>query len=131
VDAESPKDLNRIIHGTLFGDAVNQASVAALLATDDGQYVAANDEACRLTGYSRTELVTFRTGQLGADDTSRQIYEAITRRQELEGIKTVRRRDGKLVRCRYQAVPTRVARTPHYLLMLRPSTGATAGGRDQ
>lgn len=118
------KDLTRIVHGTLFGEAVSSASVATLLATDDGQYVAVNDEACRLTGYTRAELVEFRAGQLAADDSSRQIYEAITRRRELHGFKTVRRRDGELVRCSYEAVPTVVASTPHYLLMLRPAGGA-------
>jgi PAS domain S-box-containing protein len=118
--ARSFEDLTRVVHGTLFGEAVNGAAIAALLATDDGQYVGANDEACRLTGYSREKLVEFRTGQLGADEESRGIYDAIVYRRELEGLKTVRRRDGKTVRCRYWAIPTKVALTPHILLVLRP-----------
>ena len=122
----SAEESGRIVHGTLFGEAVNASVVATLLASDDGQYVAANDEACRLTGYSRSELIKFRTGQLAGDNTSRHIYEAITQRRELEGVKTVRRRDGRLVRCQYLAVPTRVALTPHYLLMLRPESRASA-----
>ena len=115
-------EAERIVQGTLFGEAVNAAAVATLLASDDGQYVAANDEACRLTGYSRSELTRLRAGQLGADDTSKEIYEAITQRRELTGTKTVRRRDGGVIRCLYEAVPTNVALTAHYLLLLRPAT---------
>jgi PAS domain S-box-containing protein len=119
-------DLDRVLHGTLFGEALSGATLAALLATDDGQYVAANDAACRLTGYSRQLLVQFRTGQLAADDRSREIYDAIVRRRELEGAKTVRRSDGTIVRCRYWAIPTKVALTPHIVLVLRPLDTPTA-----
>jgi PAS domain S-box-containing protein len=121
-------DLNRIVHGTLFGDAVNSAALATLLAADDGQYVAANDKACDLTGYSRDALVTFRAGQLAADEESGRIYDAIMRRGELEGVKTVRRRDDLVVRCRYWAIPTKVTLAPHYLLVLHPLGKPTPAG---
>lgn len=119
-------DLNRVVNGTLFGEAINDASVAALLATADGWYVGANDAVCHLTGYSREVLTDIRAGQLAADAESRNIHEAITRRRELEGVKTVRRRDGATLRCRYWAVPTWVAMAPHYILVLRPEASATA-----
>lgn len=122
-------DLNRILQSTLFGDAVTNAALATFLAADDGQYVAANDEACRLTGYSREALVTFRAGQLAADEESRGIYEAIMSRGELEGVKTVRRRDNLLVRCRYWAIPTKVTLAPHYILVLHPLGRAAAAAQ--
>ena len=57
----------RVVHGTLFGDAVLSASVAALVADDAGAYIAANDEACELTGYAREQLTKIRMGGLAAD----------------------------------------------------------------
>lgn len=111
-------DLDRIIHSTLFGEAVGNTDVAALLADGTGQYVAVNDAACRLTGYARTALTAFRSGQLGADERSRQIYTDISRGRRMQGQKTIRCHDGSLVTCRYWALPTVVARTPHHLLLL-------------
>ncbi|HEY6960768.1 MAG TPA: PAS domain-containing protein [Gaiellaceae bacterium] len=116
--ARDEVDLDRVIHGTLFGEAVTYAGVAALLADGDGQYVAANEEACRLTGYTRGSLVEFRAGELAADEPSRRIYDNISRGRKLKGRKTIRRRDGENVTCRYWAIPTRVAHVPYYLLLL-------------
>jgi PAS domain S-box-containing protein len=121
------EDTMRVVHGTLFGDALNGATVAALLASEDGQYVAANDEACRLTGYDRSTLTSFRSGQLAADEQSRGIFENIMRRNQMRGEKTVRRRNGDTVHCDYWAVRTQVARIPYVLLMLwQPDAGASS-----
>jgi PAS domain S-box-containing protein len=111
-------DLDRVLHGTLFGEALTNAQVAALLADERGQYVAANDRACELTGYDREALTGFRAGQLAADERSRQIYEHISTGKKMRGIKVVRRRDGHDVRCRYWAIPTLVARLPYVILLL-------------
>lgn len=115
----------RVVHGTLLGDALNGAKVAALLASEDGQYVAANDEACRLTGYDRPTLTSLRSGQLAADVESQRIFENITHRKQWRGVKTLRRRDGDVVQCDYWAVETRVTQLPYVLLMLwQPSAAA-------
>jgi PAS domain S-box-containing protein len=119
-------DLDRVIHGTLLGEGVLNATVAALLADDEGRYVAVNDEACRLTGFKRSELTSARMGALGADTRSRAIYTNIARGHQLQGNKQVRRNDGRIVSCRYWAVPTRVARVAHFVLLLWPLEGATA-----
>lgn len=113
----------------MLGDALNNGTLAALLATEDGHYIAVSDEASRLTGYTRTELTRLRTGQMGADAESQAIYEAIMYRRELEGVKTLRHRAGEIIRCRYWAVPTKVAGVAHFILILRPeipSSTATA-----
>jgi PAS domain S-box-containing protein len=117
-------DLDRVIHGTLLGEGMLNAKVAALLADDEGQYVAVNDEACRLTGFARGELTSVRMGGLGADTHSQAIYTKIARGKELHGEKHIRRQDGRVVSCRYWAVPTRVARVVYFVLLLWPIEGA-------
>jgi PAS domain S-box-containing protein len=111
-------DLERVLHGTLFGEGVTNADVAAFLADDRGNYVAVNEEACRLTGYSRERLIRFRAGELAADEASKRIYERLTKGRKLQGRKLVRRQDGTVVHCRYWGVPTTVARLPYFLLFL-------------
>jgi PAS domain S-box-containing protein len=114
----SDNDLDRVLHGTLFGEGVTNADVAAFLADERGNYVAVNEEACRLTGYTRARLTRFRAGELGADEASRHIYERLTTGKKLQGQKRIRREDGTVVTCRYWGIPTTVARLPYFLLFL-------------
>ena len=88
-------DLDRVVHGTLFGEALVHARVAALHADERGQYVAANDRACELTGYDRGTLTGFRAGQLAADEPSREIYAQITTGKKMRGIKVVAAATGR------------------------------------
>jgi PAS domain S-box-containing protein len=111
-------DLERVIHGTLFGEAVVNAEIAALLADDRGYYVAVNDGAVALTGYTRASLMQFRAGELAADEGSRGIYENISRGRKMQGRKRVRRKNGEIVDLRYWAIPARVAQMQYFLLLL-------------
>ncbi len=99
-------DLERVIQGTLLGEAALTAEVAALLANEDGQYIAANDEALRLTGYARSDLTNAWMGFLSGDESSRTLFQRISRRQELHGKKLVKRRDG-------ESSSAGIGRSPH------------------
>lgn len=116
-------DLDRVVHGTFFGEAVLNAPVAALLADDSGTYIAANDEACRLTGYPRAKLAGLRMGGLAADSASREIFANFGRGRKLRGRKEVRRQDGGAISCRYWAIRTEVGRVPYFVLLLWPAAG--------
>jgi PAS domain S-box-containing protein len=117
--ARSDNDLERVLHGTLLGEAVMQGEVAALLADERGFYVAVNEQACELTGYTREELIRFQAGELSADDLSRQIYEKMMiAGAMLRGRKAVRRRDGSVLPCRYWGIRTKISRLPYVLLFL-------------
>jgi PAS domain S-box-containing protein len=47
---------NALVQSTLLGELLEHADVGAL-AADSGRYVAANEYACELTGYIRSELI--------------------------------------------------------------------------
>ena len=117
-------DLERVIQGTLLGEAALTAELATLLADEQGHYIAVNDEAVRLTGYPRRELTKGWMGFLGADEHSREIFQHISRRQNLQGRKLIKRRDGQVLPCRYWAIPARVTEIPYFLLLLRPIAAA-------
>jgi PAS domain S-box-containing protein len=53
----------------------------------NGQYIAVNEAACALTGYSRKALTGFRAGELAADEPSRRIYENVMQGRKLRGRK--------------------------------------------
>jgi PAS domain S-box-containing protein len=120
--ASGEHDIDRIVQGTLFGEAALTAELATLLADEDGQYIAVNDEAVRLTGYTRSELTGYRMGSLGADEQSRAIFQQINRRKKLQGRKLIKLRDGELLQCRYWAIPAQVTKIPYFLLFLWPAT---------
>lgn len=118
-------DLDRIIQGTLLGEATLTAEVAALLADETGHYIAVNDKAVQLTGYPRLELTNTRMGSLGADERSRAIFQHVSRRQKLQGRKLVRRNNGEVVPCRYWAIPARVTEITYFVLLLWPNRSGT------
>lgn len=121
MDDRSQPDLDRVLHGTLFGEGVLAADVATFLADDRGFYLAVNDEALSLTGYSRERLTQFRAGELAADERSQAIYHQLIRGKKLQGRKLVRRADGEIVPCRYWGIKTVVARLPYFLVLLWPA----------
>jgi PAS domain S-box-containing protein len=117
-------DVERILHGTILGDALLNAEIAALLADERGYYVAVNDYACELTEYSRERLTQLRAGELSADDSSRAIYEKVMRGQKMRGLKRVRCRTGRVVPCRYWGIPTVASHLPFIVVLLWPTRGA-------
>ena len=95
------------------------AALPMLVVDDDGHYVATNDSACRLTGYSHQELLNLRAGHdLAGDEASRGIYQALERGKRMQGKKLVRRKDGEVVSCRYWGVRTSVGKMRYFILML-------------
>jgi PAS domain-containing protein len=54
---------NALVQSTLLGELLEHADVGAL-AADSGRYVAANEYACELIGYDRSELIGRPAGDL-------------------------------------------------------------------
>jgi PAS domain S-box-containing protein len=108
-----------LINHTLVGEAWVNAALPMLVVDDAGHYVATNESACKLTGYTTAELLDLRAGvDLAGDERSRGIYRALEREQRMQGKTLVRRKDGSLVRCRYWGVRTTVGKMQYFILML-------------
>jgi len=94
-----------LVHETLLGDGWQNATIGAAITDDDDRYVACNDAFCRLTGYSRSEIVEPTASlELTPDQTF--------------GTGHIRRKDGTVVPVNYWRVPTKVAQADFYLVLL-------------
>jgi PAS domain-containing protein len=54
---------NALVQSTLLGELLEHANVG-VLAADSGRYIAANEYACEVTGYDRSELIGRPAGEL-------------------------------------------------------------------
>jgi PAS domain S-box-containing protein len=82
------------------------SSDATMVADDEGRYVAVNDAACRLLGYSRQELLGLSVWDLTPDP--HEVEGLILWKEFIEvgaqaGVYWLARKDGTLVEVAYQA----------------------------
>ena len=112
----------RLVHETLLGDALDHSRLAAFVTDAGGAYVAVNEAACTLVGYSREELIGLRATSLSArpPDDVRELLEHLQRDRFLVGTATLAARDGSLVEIDYWATITTVAGIEFLLSVTEP-----------
>jgi PAS domain S-box-containing protein len=112
-----------LVQLTLLGEALEHLGVAVMVAQESGARVAVNQEACRLTGYTRDELLALPverlTGRTPREHKRKQLDFA--KRQRAPGKGPLRRKDGSIVDVEYRWVPTRVAGMDFYLFLVAPA----------
>jgi PAS domain S-box-containing protein len=106
------------VQETLLGEALEHAPVGAIVLDEQGRYLAANREACRLTGYTREELLQRRAEDLAADVTV-----VPSRLEEMEAgtlvqaVTKLKQRDGTVVPVEYRVGATRSGGLPYFMLL--------------
>jgi PAS domain S-box-containing protein len=95
-----------LIQASILGEAVDHGPAAVFVADEEGCYVAANQAACALLGYTREELLELRVTDV-TDTTGK--WDEMRREGNVSGISTLRRKDGSTVDFRYVAGATSVA----------------------
>ena len=105
-------DNQDILHRSLLGEAVDALEDVAVFVWDDTRhYVAVNQEACRLTGLTRDELVGMPVGDLTSDQATGDI-DRVQRAALTRGSSSFTRRDGERVDLEWLTIHTRIARLP-------------------
>lgn len=101
-----------LIQASLLGEAVEHGPAAVFVADEDGRYVAVNQAACTLVGYTREELLSLRVSDI-ADDTSKWDEMRVT--GCISGLSILECKDGSRIEFRYVAGATIVAGMPVYV----------------
>lgn len=109
----------------LLGEALDEAGFAAFVFEDDEHYVAVNDAACALTGYTRAELLELPLRELSAqpERTLRNLQRVSAGTRE-GGKAKLRRKDGTVIEVRYRATRTSIAGVPFLIAFYWTNGGA-------
>src|SRR4051794_25200575 len=98
-----PRGAIELLQETLIGEAAATGSAAVILSDDDLRYVAANNAACDLLGYSRLELLALDVSDvvLAERDWIRQASRAVIDGATNHGTARVRCKDGSEIEVAY------------------------------
>jgi PAS domain S-box-containing protein len=109
-----------LMQSVLLGEAVEHAPVAIVVLDEEGQYVAVNEHACELLGYTRSELLSMRVGDLRRDEEPSPEFAEVQAHGHLDGTTELIRKDGVALRVRYRASETRIAGLLYYVSVSWP-----------
>jgi PAS domain S-box-containing protein len=112
-----------LVQSVLLGDAVEHAPVAILVADDEMRYVAANQYACELLGYTREELLEKRITDIARNPEAPAEFREMMASGGLNGVSTVVRGDGTELKLRYRAKETTMAGLLYYVSVSWPEDG--------
>ncbi len=101
-----------LIQASLLGEAVEHGPAAVFVADEEGRYVAVNQAACALVGYTREELLSLGIADF-TDDTSK--WDEMLETGRVSGTTSLTCKDGSLVEFSFVAGATVVAGMPVYV----------------
>ena len=111
-----------LIQASLLGEAVDSGPVAIFVADEQMRYVAVNEYAASLLGYSRAELFKLRVTDVARTPEAPNDFELMMRNREQAGVSVLTRKDGSEFRLGYRASETRIAGMPLYVCIGWPLT---------
>lgn len=107
-----------LVQETLLGEALEHAPVGAIVLDEEGNYLAANRLACRLSGYTREELLAGGARALAIDPD--RVPDTMSRMMSGDlhgGVARMKHKDGSAVTCEYRVGETRSGGLPFYVVV--------------
>ena len=125
--AESSAQIaNPLVQASLLGEAVDAADIAILVSDEDGRCIAVNEGACRLLGYSRSDLLGLQVRDFAPEVDAGECFRAVYATGRADGVIEVLLGDGSRLAVRHVSTPTRVAQMRLLLSFARASTADAA-----
>ena len=102
-----------LIQTSLLGEAMENGPMAVFVAHEDGRYVAVNQAACQLLGYTRDELLELSVEDVALGGGAQ--WQEMRDQGALAGTAMVTRKDGERVSFAFVAGATVVAGMPVFV----------------
>jgi PAS domain S-box-containing protein len=99
---------NPLIQMSLIGEAIDLGPVAVFVADDDRRYLAVNQYACDLLGYTREELLELSVLEVAVNPDAGADFEEMQTSGSRSGTARLRHRDGNELEIAYRASETTV-----------------------
>jgi PAS domain S-box-containing protein len=112
----------RILHQALLGEAVMGGGSAVFVSDDVGRYLAVNDAAVELLGYTREEFAGLNARDV-SERTEEEIAEVMAmlrRSRSIQNVAKLRRKDGVVGTIEYVGVESTVGGLPVYVSVTAP-----------
>lgn len=113
-----------LVQAGLLGEAIDRAPDAVLVADESMRYLAVNQAACRLLGYTREELLALRMTDVATYPDGSNDYDELMSRRGKTGTVVLRRKDGTTIATCYRAHETKLAGMTVYVAILWPDETA-------
>ncbi|MBD0330998.1 MAG: PAS domain-containing protein [Thermoleophilia bacterium] len=98
-----------LVQASLVGEAIDHGPVAVFVADEDMRYIAVNEFACSLLGYSRAELLELRVTDVARGPEAAQDFADVVTKREGAGTVRLTTKTGRELSVSYLAQATRVA----------------------
>jgi PAS domain S-box-containing protein len=107
-----------LVQETLLGEALEHGPIAAIVLDEEGRYLAANRLACRLSGYTREELLAGGAAALVFDRARLKTAMELMASGDLHsGTAVLKRKDGTALACEYRVGETRSGGMPFFVVV--------------
>src|SRR5579884_1157818 len=115
----------------LLALAARHQPAALLVADAKSRYLAANDSAVELLGFSEQELRQMTVADIAVADADGALYEQFVEEGSQRGMTPVRRKDGSVLLIRYEATDIPVGSTAIYVSVIHPVRELDVDGTPQ
>jgi PAS domain S-box-containing protein len=111
-----------LIQRSLLGEAVDTSPALVFVADEAMRYIAVNQTACNVLGYTRDEMLKLTVPDVAREPTSPTQYDEMLVRGKRDGMAILTAKDGHELEFHYFASMTRVAKLDMFV-----SVGFVAG----
>jgi PAS domain S-box-containing protein len=106
---------NLRVQQLLLAEALDRAPLLVFVADEQKRYVAVNQTACDVLGYTRPELLRLCVTDVAAAPDAGDLYETMLRMRRQEGSTPIRAKDGRLIPFFYNARSATVAGMEYFV----------------